>query len=1279
MDRSQSFDTESVLTSTYSDHRSYQDRNLQNGLIAIQNHEENLSKAMERAQLVRNIGTISSEKHIIDPHTEVHDRILPQNLFRNSYSISMVDDGLGDTLTSMQSDDDAETTQSKCMMVSIVLSDEVQQLKEISENELYGSIEMFGQQQQIDSNTATIGSDEFHFKDGQREVALGNFLPLLQNVYNLCKRCNFVVLNIVQQLSQSSLPSSSPSSSMDALFYRTCFDPLYTTLCDALAILIKFDTLIRRNDALNDCWSYYKAMITQARNSSESFQLDENVLSEFEKMLVLIDTKLFTHELFRTCIDQNFEVIYDEGLEIQIASHYSGSSGLRDVEVSNNGIFLQKMVNTVEKFVEKILTSSDMINISVSDKENLIGIYGLYALFRQLSFSSVAPDKKLYKLLWKVQKVVPFVPFGMNCLWNLSNFMMKEAYLDEPKLDPISPPENIGSFMDSFDGEFAAKAEKFTHQAAQWSINYLENFDMFIKANTRDSGTLSKQMDTYLQMMHRGVTLITGINNYIQFCLSVHIETSRPFSRRLITSLSSLIEAKEMLLDYIMQYKKFMEESFGAILRKLSRQVLNFLSDFESKTNLSQIPVEILNLLKYNISTLENILEGSNRLNLVRMFAVKSLVHGIITICGTLQDKFNQKLITGDSVLRLMKYIQKLEFITKFSHQIRSSDSKFLYFHLTLLDPLMSELFSKISIKNSHRLKYLVRAFCGSVAALPYYLRMENYIINVHVDINNDKTKKLSVNFISRVRDYILSILRTSVIQPLCKTIETDLRYHTHKATVNGESSVKSLDNMRPWKSWLSLDPLDVLGIQFSITGELRHYLDMSFYDLTTLAIHDWRTYSEMRAVTKERFTLSLMENFLPMGSLDQGLDVLQIMRNIHIFVSRFTYNLNSQEFVEFKPDQTKHVNTIKTESIAASIRQHGLGILNTAVNFTYQFLAKKFDQFSLFLNDEYIRAYLSKEKRWYKKNKLNPEINSTYPYDRAAKFTKDIRKLGLSSNGRSYLDLFRILLMEIGNALGYVRMVRSAAMIYCADAVKFVNDIEKDITFAENIKDAFKSSRSSNGNIEEQTSKSAGILDLVIETLIKNFTEGNNYFKVLVKVFQEVLESHDHLNDFYILVPALTISWMESSLAAKDNMYKISNKSGQHRDIHYVDDGVAMGIAYCLAVLKQNKKWQSLHWQDAVTDKHNTDQKRITDELNTQNEKLKKINDEKSKRKSIFNMFSSSGDKNGNDDSDMPEQYEEKSTIEIGQRKLEAQRREMSQLFYSMKGASIFFRLDAS
>ena len=47
-----------------------------------------------------------------------------------------------------------------------------------------------------------------------------------------------------------------------------------------------------------------------------------------------------------------------------------------------------------------------------------------------------------------------------------------------------------------------------------------------------------------------------------------------------------------------------------------------------------------------------------------------------------------------------------------------------------------------------------------------------------------------------------------------------------------------------------------------------------------------------------------------------------------------------------------------------------------------------------------------------------------------------------------------------------------------------------------------------------------------VISTLVKNFSEGNDYFKVLLRVFQEVLmgTSHKHLDNFYVIVPALCI-----------------------------------------------------------------------------------------------------------------------------------------------------------
>lgn len=73
--------------------------------------------------------------------------------------------------------------------------------------------------------------------------------------------------------------------------------------------------------------------------------------------------------------------------------------------------------------------------------------------------------------------------------------------------------------------------------------------------------------------------------------------------------------------------------------------------------------------------------------------------------------------------------------------------------------------------------------------------------------------------------------------------------------------------------------------------------------------------------------------------------------------------------------------------------------------------------------------------------------------------------------------------------------------------------------------------------------------------------------------------------------MPSLCISWVDASLASKDNMAKVV-KGAPTREIYFTDDGFAMGIAYCLAILKQTKKNEALHWQDTIRAKLAADQK---------------------------------------------------------------------------------------
>lgn len=312
------------------------------------------------------------------------------------------------------------------------------------------------------------------------------------------------------------------------------------------------------------------------------------------------------------------------------------------------------------------------------------------------------------------------------------------------------------------------------------------------------------------------------------------------------------------------------------------------------------------------------------------------------------------------------------------------------------------------------------------------------------------------------------------------------------------------------------------------------------------------------------------------------------------------------------------------------------------------------------------------------------------YPYDRALKFVRDIRKLGVNDAGKSFLDQFRILVTEIGNALGYVRMVRSASMYYCSEAVKFIPDFEHVIPFEKHAGAGDGAGRDADvaavkpivgAGLSEETVRAGRNLDGVISTLVKNFGEGSDYFKVLVNVFQSVLltAEHDHLKSFYMIVPALCISWVDASLQAKDNMFKATRGGVASREMYYADDGFAVGVAYCLAILKQTKRNDALHWVDTIRHKHKVDGKALAKQQALRAEKearIKERKDKEERKKSSISAFFTGKSKGKEEPEEEDfEDMEEVHTLQITGKRLEAQRRESEQLFYSMSGAGIFFK----
>jgi WASH complex subunit 7 len=156
--------------------------------------------------------------------------------------------------------------------------------------------------------------------------------------------------------------------------------------------------------------------------------------------------------------------------------------------------------------------------------------------------------------------------------------------------------------------------------------------------------------------------------------------------------------------------------------------------------------------------------------------------------------------------------------------------------------------------------------------------------------------------------------------------------------------------------------------------------------------------------------------------------------------------------------------------------------------------------------------------------------------------------------------------------------MIRNASLKDNSNLIRFIPKMIEDLKFEDVAEEL---------GLKGETFEACKMFDISVRLLFKQEEDATDFLRILVKNFEGAFDGADcaHLKLFHLILPSLTLNFIEHVMRGKDKIFKRNNK-----EAFISDDGFALGSSYLLKILDQNEAFKSLNWFQHMNEKFDRD-----------------------------------------------------------------------------------------